>query len=100
MTQIIRRLPVVKNYVKIPGGEIHLSYRLTVQQVVDTIPGSKVVRVSPSGRTPAMSLESTGLGHAFDLPHHDFYVELPPFDAPGGDADDWFATLRALAEAS
>ena len=97
--ELTRRLPIHKNYVKIPGGEIHLSTRLTAKQVVDAIPGSKIVRIAPSG-TPAQRLDSIGLAHNYDMDHTDFYVELPPFDSNSSDASDWFAILLALAESA
>ena len=96
---ISRLLPIIKNYVKIPGGEIHLSTRLTAKEVVDLIPGSRIVRVGPSGSKMAVSLESVGLAHSFDLKRYDFFVELPEYVSQSGPAQDWFAVLLAAASA-
>ncbi len=98
-----RLLPIQNGYVKIPRGETSLAGRLRPKDLIDAIPGAKIVQVGPSGRR-YVSISSVSAGTdveswaLFDYPRYDFFVELPSVDVRSTSSqDDDFATAYGLA---
>jgi hypothetical protein len=98
-----RLLPVHNGFIKIPRGEIALAGRVRVKDVLDAVPGAKVVQVGPTGRR-YVSMDSVSGGTdtlswgLFDYPRHDFFVELPAVDVRSHTSpDDDFETVYDLA---
>ncbi len=98
-----RLLPIQNGYVKIPRGEISLAGRLRPKDLIDAIPGAKIVQIGPFGRryvsmssvSAGTDVESWGL---FDYPKHDFFVEMPSVNVRSTTSqDDDFATAYDLA---
>lgn len=95
---ITRQIPIVKGFVKVPGAERQYDTTLTVDAAVALIAGCRVVRIAPNGTLTSLNLISVGSSQVFDMPGHDFYLELPAFEvAPD---TDYFQVLRDAAEAA
>ncbi len=74
--RMVRRLPVINGYVKVPGAEVQFPTTLTPAEVISLIPGSQLIKVGQ---------------HKNDTE----FVELPEFDFAAG--EDYYAILRAAA---
>lgn len=103
MITLSRLLPIKHGFVKVPRGEIKLMGLVRVKDVLDAIPGSKVIQVSPNGRR-YVSLDSVTAGtddlswSLFDYPRYDFFIELPAVDVRSQTSqDDDFKTVYDLA---
>lgn len=97
-----RKLAVVNGFVEIPDGQQTLRTKLTPIDVLNLIPGSTLIRLSPySGITEIEVLDPTAVtisGGARE--QNRLFVRLPAHDRMTGPPEDWFAILRAAAEAA
>lgn len=102
MITLSRLLPIKHGFVKVPRAEIKFMGLVRVKDVIDAIPGSKVVQVGPNGRR-YVSLDSVSDGtdslswSLFDYPKYDFFIELPANDVRSQTSqDDDFKTVYDL----
>ena len=78
---IRRKLAVINGFVEIPDGQRTARTALTPSQVLNLIPGAVRTRV---GNSQIIDQE---------------WIQLPDFDRSDGYPEDWYAILRAAAEA-
>lgn len=102
MITLSRLLPVKHGFVKVPRAEIKFMGLVRVKDVLDAIPGSKLVQIGPNCRR-YVSLDSVSAGTdtvswaLFDYPRYDFFVELPEVDVRSQTSqDDDFKTVYDL----
>ena len=96
-----RKLAVVNGFVEIPDGQRTLKTKLTPLDVLALIPGSSLVRLSPHSLLPEIEvLDPTAVSISGGARQQNrLFVKLPAFNRLDGPPEDWFATLRAAAEA-
>lgn len=102
---ISHRLPIINGYVSIPDGQILAPTSLLAIDVLDLIPGSKIIRLN--GGRPVVGPESVSgsftqtytinstTTHRQDKTQ--LYLELPAFSTEDGTPSDWYKTLRTAA---
>jgi hypothetical protein len=97
-----RKLAVVNGFVEIPDGQRTLRTKLTPLDVLALIPGSTLIRLSPhSAMTEIIVSDPTAVSISGGARQQNrLFVKLPAFDRLDGPPEDWFATLRAAAEAA
>lgn len=97
---IERKLAVVNGFVEIPDGQRTLRTKLTPLDVLDLIPGSTLVRLSPnSDMEEIVVIDPTAVSiNGKARQQNRLFVKLPAFDRLEGPPEDWFAVLRAAAE--
>ena len=98
---IERKLAVVNGFVEIPDGQCTLRTKLTPLDVLDLIPGSTLVRLSPhSAMEEIVILDPTAVTISGAARQQNrLFVKLPAYDRLNGPSSDWFALLRAAAAA-
>ena len=96
---IERKLAVVNGFVEIPDGARTLRTKLTPLDVLDLIPGSTLIRLSPySAMEEITVLDPTAVSiSGASRQQNRLFVKLPAYDRLEGFPEDWFATLRAAA---
>ena len=96
---IERKLAVVNGFVEIPDGARTLRTKLTPLDVLDLIPGSTLIRLSPHsamGEITVLDPTAVSISGA-SRQQNRLFVKLPAYDRLEGFPEDWFATLRAAA---
>lgn len=103
MITVSRLIPIKNGFVKVPRGETRLAGLVRPKDVLDAIPGSKVIQISPNGRRFVL-LDSVTAGtdslswSLFDYQRYDLFVELPSIDVRSQTSqDDNFETIYNLA---
>lgn len=101
---ITHRIPIINGYVSIPDGQILAPTSLTALDVLELVPGSKIVRLG-SGR-PTVGVESVSGSYTQTYTVNDtethrqnktqLFIELPAFNTESG-TSDWYKTLRTAA---
>ena len=96
---IERKLAVVNGFVEIPDGARTLRTKLTPLDVLDLIPGSTLIRLSPHSAMEEITvLDPTAVSiSGASRQQNRLFVKLPAYDRLEGFPEDWFATLRAAA---
>lgn len=96
---IERKLAVVNGFVEIPDGQHTLKTKLTPLDVIDLIPGSTLIRLSPhSAVQEIIVLDPTAVTISGSARQQNrLFVKLPAYDRLVGPPQDWFALLRATA---
>lgn len=99
---IERKLAVVNGFVEIPDGQRTLRTKLSPLDVLDLIPGSTLIRLSPHSAIPEIVvLDPTAVSiNGAARQQNRLFVKLPAFDRLVGPPDDWFAILRTAATAA
>lgn len=95
-----KKLAVVNGFVEIPDGQRTLRTKLTPLDVIDLIPGSTLIRLSPhSAVDEIIVLDPTAVTISGSARQQNrLFVKLPAYDRLDGPPTDWFAVLRAAAE--
>ena len=96
---IERKLAVVNGFVEIPDGQRTLRTKLTPLDVLDLIPGSTLIRLSPHSAVNEITvLDPTAVTISGAARQQNrLFVKLPAYDRIVGAPADWFAILRAAA---
>jgi hypothetical protein len=99
---IERKLAVVNGFVEIPDGQRTLRTKLTPLDVLDLIPGSTLIRLSPHSSVDEITvLDPTAVSiNGAARQQNRLFVKLPAYDRLDGAPDDWFALLRTAAAAA
>lgn len=94
-----RKLAVVNGFVEIPDGQRTLRTKLTPLDVLDLIPGSSLIRLSPnSAIEEIIVLDPTAVSISGGARQQNrLFVKLPSFDRLDGPPEDWFTILRDAA---
>jgi hypothetical protein len=97
-----RKLAVVNGFVEVPDGQRTLRTKLTPLDVLDLIPGSTLIRLSPHSSVDEITvLDPTAVSiNGAARQQNRLFVKLPAFDRLDGSPSDWFALLRAAATAA
>jgi hypothetical protein len=95
---IEKKLAVVNGFIEIPDGQRTLKTKLTPLDVIDLIPGSTLIRLSPhSSVSEIIILDPTAVSISGAARQQNrLFVKLPAYDRLDG-SPDWFAQLRAAA---
>lgn len=96
-----KKLAVVNGFVEIPDGQRTLKTKLTPLDVIDLIPGSTLIRLSPhSSISEIIVLDPTAVSISGSARQQNrLFVKLPAYDRLDGPPTDWFALLRVAAAA-
>ena len=99
---IERKLAVVNGFVEIPDGARTLRTKLSPLDVLDLIPGSTLIRLSPHSAVDEIEIvDPTAVSiNGAARQQNRLFVKLPAFDRLVGPPEDWFATLRVAADAA
>lgn len=96
--QILKKLPIINGYVRIPGVETIEPFTLTVQQVLDHIPGSYVTTIDGTDYTYGLTPQASTEFRSYDgTKRPQRVIVLPAFTAPSGYGTDWYDVLRDAA---
>ena len=97
-----KKLSVVNGFVEIPDGQRTLKTKLPPLDVLDLIPGSTLIRLSPHSSVGEITvLDPTAVSiSGASRQQNRLFVKLPAYDRLTGFPEDWFATLRAAAAAA
>lgn len=95
-----RKLAVINGFVEIPDGQFNLRTKLTPDDVLALIPGSKLIRLSPYSNSEQVISISVNPSTAFGVVKKisRLFIKLPPFDSFTGYPTDWYNTLREAAK--
>lgn len=96
---IEKKLAVVNGFVEIPDGQRTLRTKLTPLDVLDLIPGSTLIRLSPHSSVGEITIvDPTAVSISGGARQQNrLFVKLPAFNRLDGPPTDWFAVLRAAA---